>query len=190
MVLQCRMTQIKTFLSKEDKLLFYNAYIRPHIDYCSAIWGNSTNFNIENVTKIQSRACNIILGSEYPHLEEARNHLKIFSFDESVFLNKAKMMYKIANNIAPSYLIDLFQMRKISDDTTSSLCSVANKNFLIPKPTINLFKNSLSYSGAVIWNSIPLEIKNATSINNFVSKCTAWMKNYVKCCSDTHPHRH
>ena len=171
------LSQIKSFLSKEDKLLFYNAYIRPHIDYCSVIWGNSTNFNIEKVTKIQRRACKIILGSEYTHLEEARNHLKILSFDESVFLNKAKMMYKIANNIAPSYLIDLFQMRKISHDTTSSLRSVANKKFLIPKPKINLFKNSLSYSGAIIWTSIPLEIKNATSVNNFVSKCTAWMKN-------------
>ena len=31
--------QIKSFLSKEDKLLF--------IYYCSVIWGNSTNFNIE-----------------------------------------------------------------------------------------------------------------------------------------------
>ena len=63
------------------------------------------------MTKIQRRTCKIILGSEYMHLEEARNHLKIHSFEENVFLNKAKMMYKIANNIAPSYLIDLFQMR-------------------------------------------------------------------------------
>ena len=127
--------------------------------------------------KIQRRACKIILGSEYLHIEEARSHLKILSFDESVFLNKAKILYKIANNIAPSYLIDLFQMGKISDNTTSSFSSVANKIFLIPKPKINLFKNRLSYSGAVIWNSIPLEIKNATSINSFISKCTAWMKN-------------
>ena len=73
------------------------------------------------------------------------------------------MMYKIDYNIAPSYLIDLFHVRKTSDDTTSSLRVVANENFLIPKPKINLFKNSLSYSGAVIWNSIPLEIKHATS---------------------------
>ena len=80
-------------------MLFYNAYIRPHIDYCSVIWGNSANFNVEKVTKIQRRACKIFLGSEYTHLEEARNHLKILSFDESVFLNKTKMMYKIANNI-------------------------------------------------------------------------------------------
>ena len=42
-------------------MLFYNAYIRPHIDYCSVIWGNSANFNVEKVTKIQRRACKIFL---------------------------------------------------------------------------------------------------------------------------------
>ena len=77
------------------------------------------------------------------------------------------MMYKIAYNIAPSYLINLFQMRNVSDDTISSLRSVDNKNFLVPKPKINLFKNSLTYSGAIIWNSIPLEIKNSNSLNIF-----------------------
>ena len=71
------------------------------------------------------------------------------------------MINKIANNIAPTYLINLFQMRIFSDDTMSSLPSVANKIFLIPNPKLTLFKNSLleSYSGAINWNSIPLEIK-------------------------------
>lgn len=170
------LSQIKSFLSVDDKLLFYNAYIRPHLEYCSVIWGNSTNLNIQKITKLQRRACKLILGSEYTHLEEACNHLKILPFDESVFLNKAKMMYKIAYNMVPSYLIDLFQMRNSSDDTISSLRSVTNKNFLIPKPNLNLFKNSLSYSGAIIWNSIPLEIKNSMSLNIFVNKCKAWMK--------------
>ena len=86
------------------------------------------------------------------------------------------MMYKIANSIAPSYLINLFQMRNSSDDTISNLRSVTNRNFLIPKPKLNLFKNSLSYSGAIIWNSIPLEIKNSNSLNMFVNKCKAWLK--------------
>ena len=128
------------------------------------------------MTKLQRRACKLILGSEYTHLDEACNPLKILSFNESVFLNKAKLMYKIANNIAPSYLIDLFQMRNSSDDTIPSLRSVANKNFLIPRPKLNLFKNSLSYSGAIIWNSIPLEIKESNSLNIFVNKCKAWLK--------------
>ena len=35
------LSQIRSFLSVDDKLLFYNAYIRPHIEYCSVMWGNS-----------------------------------------------------------------------------------------------------------------------------------------------------
>lgn len=171
------LTQIKTSLSIEDKLLFYNAYIRPHLDYCCAVWGNTTHFNVQKLTRLQRRACKIILGNEYLHLEDARKRLKILSFDESVFLHKAKIMYKVANNTAPSYLTDLFQMRNISsNDTLLNLRSVSNRHFLIPKPKINLFKNSFSYSGAIIWNSIPLEIKNSTSINIFINKCLAWMK--------------
>ena len=170
------LSQIKSFLSVDDKLLFYNAYIRPHLEYCSVIWGNSTNLNIQKVTKLQRRACKLILMSEYTHLEESCDRLKILSFDEIVFLNKAKIMYKIANNIAPMYLINLFQRRNASDDTISNLRSVANRKFLIPKSKLNLFKNSLSYSGAIIWNSIPLEIKNSNSLDIFVNKCKAWMK--------------
>ena len=84
----------------------------------------------------------------------------------------AKMMYKIAYNIAPSYLINLFQMRNVSDDTISICVQWLIKTSWCQ----NLFKNSLTYSGAIIWNSIPLEIKNSSSLNIFVNKCKAWMK--------------
>lgn len=171
------LSQISQFLSTEDRLLFYNAYIRPQFDYCCVIWGNSTSYNINKINKLQRRACKLILRNDYTNLEEARNHLKMFSFSESVFLQKAKVMYKVANNIAPEYLIDLFQMRAVnSDDTLSNLRSVTNRNFLIPKPKIGLFKNSLSYSGAVVWNSIPIQIKNQSSLKSFSTECISWMK--------------
>ena len=67
-------------------------------------------------------------------------------------------MLKIAMVNEPSVLESL----KISFD----------RNFFIPKPSIRL-----SYSGALIWNSIPIDIKNATSIHSFVNKCSAWMRN-------------
>ena len=160
------LSQIKNYLSLEHRLLFYNAYIKTHFDYCSTVWGNSSNNNINKINKLQRRACKLILDKECTSLEEARNRLKILSFDESVFLQKAKTMYKIANKIVPKYLIDLFQIRNTyANSTTSNLRSVSNRNFIIPKPNINLFKNSISYSGTIIWNGIPLEIKNADYIN-------------------------
>ena len=89
-------------------MLFYNAYIKPHIDYCSLIWSNTSNIDINKITRLQRRACKLVLGHEYKSLLEAFERLKILSFDQSIFLSKAKMMYKIHNNIAPSYLNEMF----------------------------------------------------------------------------------
>ena len=60
-------------------------------------------------------------------------------------------MYTIANNTAPIYLTDLFQMRSNDSYLNSShlnLRLTSDKNILIRKPKISLFKNNLSYSGA------------------------------------------
>ena len=55
------------------------------------------------------------------------------------------------NNIAPVYLQELFQMRDVNlDSTTSNLRSVAHKNYLLPQAKSNLYKGSFSYSGVVV----------------------------------------
>ncbi|MCU7801208.1 MAG: reverse transcriptase family protein, partial [gamma proteobacterium symbiont of Lucinoma myriamae] len=171
------LSQIKNYLPLKHRVLFYNAYIKPHLEYCSIIWGNSSGSNINRLNKLQRRACKIILGNSYTNLVEARNHLNILSFEESLFLQKAKTMYKIANNIAPQYLIDLFQLRSNNmNNTTLNLRSMSNRNFMIPKPRTDLYKRSLAYSGAIVWNSIPLEIKSSSTLQSFINKCTSWMK--------------
>lgn len=170
---------IRSFLSVEHRLLFYNAYIKPHLEYCCVVWGNSSNYNIQLMEKLQRRACKNILGKDYSTLDDARNQLNMLSFEEMVFMNKAKLMYKIATNTAPIYLVDLFQMRineTSLENSQLNLRSVANKNMLIPKPRNNLFKSSISYSGALVWNSIPLDIKNSNTIESFTRRCLTWMK--------------
>ena len=54
--------------------------------------------------------------------------LDILSFAQTVFLNKANIMYKIYNNLAPTYLQELFQMRDVNlDNTASNLRSVTQE---------------------------------------------------------------
>ena len=72
-------------------------------------------------------------------------------------------MYKVYNNIAPIYLHELMQMRDINlDNATSNLRSVAHKTYLLPQAKCNLYKGSFSYSGEVVWNSLPTSIKLAS----------------------------
>ena len=114
------------------------------------------------------------MGNEYTDFEGAKTVLNFQSFEESLFLNKAKIMYRVDNNMIPSYVCDRFQRRSDSIINTT-LRSVSNENFVIPKPTLSIFKESLSYSEAVIWNNIPYEVKNHPGQNCFVHNVLQWM---------------
>ena len=85
-------------------------------------------------------------------------------------------MYKIHNNIGPSYLNEMFLMRDTNlNNTASNLRLVASKNFIVPQENCNLFKGSLSYSVVIVWNSIPVSIKDSSSLLIFLDKCTEWI---------------
>ena len=64
----------------------------------------------------------------------------MLSFSESVFLHKAKVMYRVSSNTAPEYLNELFKKRDLNSNPTLNLQSVSNIIFLIPKFKFDLFK--------------------------------------------------
>ena len=172
------LSKIKSYLSLELRSIFYSAYIQPQFNYCNIIWGHSSNYNVSKITKLQRRACKVILENQYENLESAMKKLNMLSFDQHAFVNKAKTMYKVANGLVPRYIVDLFQSRADSL-TNTSLRSVSNHNFTIPQPKCSLYKESLSYSGPVIWNAIPTDIKQSSTINAFVNKLRDWMLNSI-----------
>ena len=171
------LSKIRQYLSIEHRLLFYNAYIKPHLKYCITVWFNTSYSNISTINTLQRRACKLILSQTYHGLHETFQRLNILSFDQSVFLNKAKIMCKIYNNLAPTYLQELLQMPDVNlANTSTNLRSVTHKHYLLPQPKCNLFKGSLSYSGIVVWNSISINIKIQKSLDIFIKKCTDWIK--------------
>ena len=48
-------------------------------------------------------------------------------------------------------------------------------NIALPLPKTEFFKRSLLYSGPILWNSLPTDIRNCTCLSNFKS-C---FKNYL-----------
>ena len=126
---------------------------------------------------MQRRACKLILLNNYNSLNESLEKLDILSFDQGVFLNKANIMYKFYNNLAPSYLHEMFQKREVNlESTLSNLRSVVNKHYVLSQAKCNLFKGSLSFSGVLVWNSIPLDIKNSSSLQIFSKRCSERIK--------------
>ena len=170
------LSRISRFLSNEHRLLYYKSYIQPHFNYCNVIWGNASNSNVTRMNRLQIRACKLIhvLGNEYDDFESAKATLNILSFEQSVFVSKAKIMYKVANGLVQQYICDLFTRRSEVAHGTS-LRSITNQNFAIPKPKLTLYKESISYSGPVIWNNIPNDIRYLSNVSSFSKIVSNWI---------------
>ena len=74
------LSKIRSYLTTNHRLMFYNAYIKPHIEYCSIVWRNVSNNNINKINKLQRRACKLILSQDYCGLEESLKRLDFFIF--------------------------------------------------------------------------------------------------------------
>ena len=74
-------------------------------------------------------------------------------------------MYRIINNICPGYLKNYVSYTSDVScrDTRSTNCN----QLYTPNPNCDFFRKSFMYSRAAIWNSLPLHVKNATSVNTF-----------------------
>ena len=77
------LSKIRTYLSTEHRVLFYNAYMKPHLDYCSLIRSNTSNMSISKVSGLQRRSCRLLLGIENNGLIEAFQRMNILSFAQA-----------------------------------------------------------------------------------------------------------
>ena len=73
-----------------------------------------------------------------------------------------EMMYTTSNDLAPKYLQSLFSQRHSAYNLRNS-----EGMLTLSKPNTNYLKRSFSYSGAMLWNNLPKNLKNAASVEHF-----------------------
>ena len=75
---------------------------------------------------------------------------------------------------------DMFSLRPMNE-TVQSLRSVNTSSFHISRPQKEIFKQSLIYSGPIIWNNLPDWLKNLKTVDSFHNNCIKW----IKSCNQT-----
>ena len=159
------LSKIKKFLSQDHRIQFYKSYIQPHLDFCNIVWGSSSECNKLKILRLQKRACKVILDYQVEDSKEAMSSLKIMSIYDRLYLRKAKFMFKVYNNFTPSYITENFTIRN-NVNTSINLRSSSTGCFIPPKPNTEGFKHSLRYSGCVVWNSLPADVKKCSDCRN------------------------
>ena len=168
------LNRIKQYLSSPIRKLFYNAYILTHLDYCRTIWGNTNNELLNAVIKFQICSARSILDKpiDTPSCEMFAEQ-NWMTLPERVSYQKAVLMFKIMHGLTPSYLHNLFHFR--SEIHNRSLRSISEDLLYIPKSKLEIYRNSLTYSGSKIWNAIPENIRNSDSLPHFKEIYLRWV---------------
>ena len=164
------LSKIKTYLSLEHRVQFYKTYIQPHIDFCNIIWGNASENNKLKVFRMQKRAVRVILDYDVEDTTEAMKSLNILSFCDRLILRKAKFMFKVYHNMTPTYINENFNLRS-NLNTSVNLRSMNVGCFIPPKPHTECFKQSMRYSGCLIWNGLPDDVKSSDTQETFHRRC-------------------
>jgi hypothetical protein len=73
------------------------------------------------------------------------------------------LIYRCLNGSAPNYLGDNFV--NVSD--VHSHQTRNQYNLYVPKPKLELFKQSILYTGPKTWNALPDTLKTATELHHF-----------------------
>jgi len=164
------------YLTDEMKQMFYNAYLVPIFDYCITIWGKPNKSSINKVNNLQKRAARLILNKPVrtptPGLFK---QLKWLSFSDRCKYHTSILIYKTLNNMAPSYMTDIISFSK---NDHYSLWSVKHNDLVLKKkPKTQFFKDSFPYYSISMWNKIPCNIRNSSSIQSFKSQYRKYLFN-------------
>ena len=122
--------------------------------------------NLDRILKLQKRAARIILHVDYntPSATMFRE-LGWQPINNRLTYNKAVLTYKALNKLTPEYITNL--LKPVSETHSRSLRSSVNGTLSVPRSRTSLFDRSFSSSAPRIWNSLPISVRNSSTLNGF-----------------------
>ena len=99
------MRKLKFQLDRRSLEIIYTTFIRPILEYGNEIWDNCTQYEKEEIDKIQNEAARIATGTtKLISIETLYSEIGWETLDSRRRKQTLSLFYKMYSNISPSYL--------------------------------------------------------------------------------------
>jgi hypothetical protein len=163
-----RISTIRHYLSTDATKTLICAFVLSRIDYCNSLLAGIQKYMLDRLQKIQNNAARLVFkSSKYDHVSPLLHSLHWLPITQRIDYKLCSMCFAVISSTGPEYLSELLniyipsrQLRSASD----------TRMFKIP-----LFKTktngqrSFSYQAPTIWNKLPANIRQSTSVSSFKS---------------------
>ena len=148
--------------------MLMQALVLSKLDYCNSTFAGSTEYNIQKLQLIQNMACRVVHNlCKHDRISLPMCNLHWLRVHECIEYKLAVLMFKCYKGTAQKYLSDL-----VIYEYNRYLRSEAARRLPIhPRCKLTFVQNSSFYSiGPRLWNSLPKNIRESCTLEQFKSK--------------------
>ena len=162
--------RIRKYLTVVKTKQLYNAFINSQSNYTSIIWMFCQKQDYLKIEKIQYKALKIVYNSNDSYEELLLRNNEV-SIHQKQFRILATEVFKSLADINPDFMKSYFTTKEIP------YC-LRNENFLkIPSTRSKRYgTNSVVFRTCLVWNELPLSVKQSQSLIEFKSNIQALKK--------------
>ena len=160
--------RIRKYLSCESTERLFHAFITSRLDYCNGLLYGAPEYQIKKLERVMNASARLVyLAPNYCHITPLLRVLHWLPVRLRVDFKILLVTFKILHGFAPSYLKDLVSVLPASHYQLRR-----NKNgIFLERPRLRTKKRmgdrAFSIAAPFLWNSLPLPIREETSIDSF-----------------------
>ena len=166
-----------------QRKMLMNAFFDSQFFYSPLIWMFHSRQVNTKINNLHYRALRIV------YLDEMSSFEELLRKDGSVTVHHRNLqflvieMYKVFKDIAPAFMKDVFA--KHGNAFTENVSSNTRSKSIFYNPsnpkTVKYGLETLRRLGPKIWDMIPTDIKNSTSLSVFKTKIKKWVPHSCPC---------
>ena len=159
-----QINRVKHAFDQRTLTIIINSLVFSKLFYCSNVWSNTTERNLDKLQAVQNFACRIISGArKFDHITPILKRLQWLPVRDQLYYRQAIMCFKCMTGSAPGYLTEQFIKR-----SDVSKRSTRNAQALdIPLFRSASGQKTFYYQVVSLWNSLTPKLKLCQSQREF-----------------------
>ena len=167
------LVRYKKFLNKEAKIILCESIVLSQFNYCDLVYSSMDKYLKQKIQKVQNLCLRFIFDikrNDSTDYNLLRKELKWLDMNSRRLKHGLTLIYKILHNLSPNYLRDSFSLvHEIHNVNTRR----SNNDIWLPKTiTSRIHRRSYTFEMANMYNKLPEDIKNSTSVITFKKNIT------------------
>ena len=186
------LSRLCSFIPFHKRKILMQAFFRSQFSYCPLVWMFHSRELNTKINNLHYRALRIVYRDEKLSFDELLEKDKSFTIHNQNIQFLAIEMYKVFKGIAPEFMSEVFG-KKVGIGSESIFGNTrSQKSFYnhINTRTVRYGLETLRSLGPKIWEMIPTEIRNISSLPLFKLKIKRWKPKNCPCrnCKIFVPH--